>query len=97
VTTPDNVGRYRNVGRSLQFYNQGSGTARQIQIFVNGKPISEDGRIAFRSAAFETLGPGAVANVLATATIGTDPVYRLRITWEDESGREGIWESDLNG
>ena len=91
------TGRFRDEGRALQFYNEGSGTARRIHIAVNGKPVSEDGRLTYSSVAFDRLGPRAEVNVLTTGGVAADPRFRLDITWEDDSRRPGVWESDLNG
>lgn len=84
-------------GRRLQFYNEGQGIARNVRITVSGKPMAEDNRLADRSGGFETIGPGGTAMVIATSTLQAEPLFQLCITWDDESGRPGIWESDLNG
>ena len=85
--------------RWLEFYNEGQAVAKQIEITVGGAPIANDPRLMFRNRAFETLGPGAVTRIAATRALNVDPLYRLVITWQDDSELEQprSWESDLNG
>ena len=74
--------------------NRGSAPARNIKVFIDGKPPSKDGRV-FR-------GPGDVIDVLAqqahltygTATSMGDPLdFKLRMDWDDEAGG-GDWLSE---
>lgn len=86
-------------GRRLEFYNEGQGTARHVQVFSGGRPMSEDQRLVDPSSGFETIGAGGSAFVIATMALQADALFRLRIAWEDDSGltQPRSWESDLNG
>ena len=82
--------------RWLRFSNTGNATARNVVVTVNGKPIDEDRRLVLGEKRFAaTIGAGAHLDVIATAELGVDPNYRVVISWDDDSGVPGRWESDL--
>jgi len=76
--------------------NEGNGQARAIQVLIDGKQISDHGTILdLGSQTVHTLGPGAEAKYLAAITFGSPLVYNVDLSWEDDTGAPGHWQSQI--
>lgn len=77
--------------------NEGNGQARAIRALVDGKAIGDHDTILNlgRKQAVHTLGPGAEARYLAAITFGSPMVYNVELSWEDDTGEPGRWQSQV--
>jgi hypothetical protein len=79
----------------LRLSNEGRAGAREIRVFVNGKPLVEDEMIIPGEPEITELGAGATARYFLLPTHNTPPVMNIRLTWVDNSGESGEWTSQL--
>ena len=79
----------------IYFRNEGEGTARAIQVLMDGRPLSEHDFAVNGDPPPETLSARGEAHCLLAPFMGGPVRARARVTWEDETG-PGEWESDLN-
>jgi hypothetical protein len=78
----------------LKIVNHGQAAARDIRILLDGKPMSEHPLIIRGEPELAKLGPGAESRSYLAFTMGSDRVFDVRVTWNDEAG-PGEWESQL--
>lgn len=84
----------------LVIKNSGQGTARNVKATLDGKPISEHPAILFDKETKEDaliIGPhsGISYIICITKDPGTSPPFEFKVTWEDDSGEPGEYETTL--
>ena len=79
----------------LYLENDGAATARAIEVLVNGQPLQTDRLLARGETVPETIGSHATSSVLLMTLESSPLSVRLVVTWEDDSGERGLWETDL--
>jgi hypothetical protein len=83
-------------GNRLYLRNHGQATAQNIEVMLDGLPLGEH-QLATRSERYpDTLGAAAEAGVRLLRYDGRQDTIRVALTWRDESGERGQWESDLS-
>jgi hypothetical protein len=79
----------------LRITNVGAAAARNIRITVDKLPILE--HPGFRQNVLpETIAQGASVALWMFAFDGMKTRYHVGIAWDDESGRDGHWTSDIS-
>lgn len=87
------TGSARN--RRLCFRNEGEGTARGIEVRVDGQTLEDYAYIIAPGRPITTLGPKAEASVIVANDLGSPDGVNVTVTWQDASDLAGRWESDL--
>lgn len=80
----------------LFFRNEGEGTARGIEVRVDGQTLEDYAYIIAPDRPITTLGPKAEASVIVANQFGAPDGIHVTVTWEDASELAGRWESDLS-
>jgi hypothetical protein len=80
----------------LFFRNEGEGTARGIEVLVDGQTLADHHYIIAPDRPITTLGPKAEASVLVANEFGAPDGIHVTVTWDDASEIAGRWESDLS-
>jgi hypothetical protein len=79
----------------LTVQNDGTGTAREISIALDGTPISGHGSIIDGNSGITTLSPGGSLNYTLIPTLDNPFPNTIRVEWRDDSGEPGLCESGL--
>lgn len=83
----------RGTSASLVIQNTGQASAREVEIRVNGAPISAYRMIREGNRPIGVLGPGAFVDYPLITYDGMPSTYSVALRWRDGSGQEGSWES----
>ena len=75
--------------------NDGFSSARAIEVLVNGHSLRSDRLLARGERVPQMIASKAGSSVLLLTLESTPPSVRLVVTWEDDSGSPGRWETDL--
>jgi len=79
----------------LLIINDGPGTARNVKAMLDGKPILEHPAIVSSQQEIGTIGPGSEISYIAAITNDCSPPFEFKVTWEDDSGEPGEYETTL--
>ena len=80
----------------LIILNEGSATARNVAIQLDGAPLMVHTLIPQGQEEVRMLGPGGSARYLLAPAMGKPMTVEARITWDDDSGEIRSWESQLS-
>lgn len=79
----------------LRLSNDGSATARSMNVELDGRPMAEHAWMLSNDEFVSMLGPQAeTSNIIALVQQSPSKAH-IRITWDDDSGEPGEWESEL--
>lgn len=81
--------------RRLRLSNEGAAVARNIKVDLDGKLMQEHAWMLRNDDVVSILGPTAEAMNIIVLTQQSPMKAHIRITWDDESGEPGEWESEL--
>lgn len=81
--------------RFLEVQNNGPSGARDVQVFIDGTPISEHKHITTYRPSIPALGAGSSARFLVFFPLGIAPPADVRIEWSDDSGEAQVYESSF--
>lgn len=86
-----------HVGRTYRLIveNGGNASARQIKVRLDGQDALKHPLVPRGEDELTTLGPGASTQYVLVVMMGSARVLDVCITWEDDSGEPGRWESQL--
>lgn len=79
----------------LVIKNSGQGTARNVKATLDGKPILEHPAINPGQQEITLIGPYSEISYIARITFGCRPPFKFKVTWEDDSGEPGEYETTL--
>ncbi len=79
----------------LVIKNSGQGTARNVKATLDGKPILEHPAINPSQQEITLIGPYSEISYIARITFGCRPPFKFKVTWEDDSGEPGEYETTL--
>lgn len=79
----------------LVIKNSGQGTARNVKATLDGKRISEHRAIASSDQEITLIGPGSEILYTVGITFDCSPPFKFKVTWEDDSGEPGEYETTL--
>jgi hypothetical protein len=83
-------GNYR-----LFIINTGQGTARNVTITLDGKPLLEHEAIPRGEQEAKTIGPESEISYYMAICRGCTPPFELEATWDDDSGQQGRYGTTL--
>ena len=86
---------YKQNSYHLVIENVGQGTARNVKAELDGKPIMDHPAIASSQQEIGTIGPGSEISYIAAITYDCSPPFEFKVTWEDDSGEPGEYETTL--
>jgi len=75
--------------------NTGQGTARNVKVILDGKPVLEHPAIPRGEQEARLIGPGSEISYLMAISFDCHPPFELSITWDDESGDTGKYSTSL--
>ncbi len=79
----------------LVIENSGQGTARNVKATLDGKPILEHPIIAYGQQEIILIGPYSEISYITGITFGCSSSFKFKVTWEDDSGEPGEYETTL--
>jgi len=79
----------------LVINNSGQGTARNVKATLDGKPILEHPAINPGQQEITLIGRYSEISYIARITFGCRPPFKFKVTWEDDSGEPGEYETTL--
>jgi len=82
-------------GHRLFIANAGQGTARNLAITLDGKPLAEHPATSGNKDGSRIIGPGAEASYYMSLNRSCHPPFDLEATWDDDSGRQGSFSTTL--
>jgi hypothetical protein len=87
----------RAVGNSYRLYlvNEGAAEARNVQVRLDGRPLSEHPAAIKGSSLPSYIGPGAEVSCLLAISQSCHPPFEIQIHWEDDSGIDGTYRTML--
>jgi hypothetical protein len=75
--------------------NTGQGTARNVTITLDGKPLLEHEAIPRGEQEARTIGPESEISYCMAICSGCTPPFELEATWDDDSGQQGRYGTTL--
>lgn len=85
----------RNMRDLLVIENLGSGEARNISAMLDGKPLLEHPAILQKERKLDEIGPRSAVKFLLFTADQLKPPNKITITWEDDSGQPGKYNTTL--
>lgn len=79
----------------LVINNSGQGTARNVEAKLDGKPILEHPAIASSQQEIKLIGPCSEISYITGIALDCSPPFKFKVTWEDDSGVPGEYETTL--
>jgi hypothetical protein len=79
----------------LNLENKGLCEARNINLMVEGQKITEHRCFLKGTAEIRQLGPGSKGRYLLNMTMDVRAPSEAKISWEDDSGKEGQYRTTL--
>lgn len=86
---------YKQNSFHLVIENVVQGTARNVKATLDGKPIIKHPAITSSQQEIGTIGPGSEISYIAAITNDCSPPFEFKVTWEDDSGKPGEYETTL--
>jgi hypothetical protein len=89
-------GSQRN-SHKLAVENSGQGTARDIRILMDGRPLIEHHSAVVQASELpQVIGPGSEVTFLLSITLSLPPPAHILIDWNDDTGEPSRFESSLS-
>jgi len=88
----------RKTGRNsdrLYIVNQGAAEARNIRVEMDGKPLAEHPAAVRNDPMPDFVGPDSEIGCLLAFHMQCTPPFDLKITWDDDSGKDRIYRTTL--
>ena len=87
----------RNNRRShrLVIENYGQGTARNVKATLDGMPILEHPAFIRSQQEIILISPHSKISYMADIKLSCSPPFEFKVTWEDDSGEPGEYETTL--
>jgi hypothetical protein len=87
----------QHLGRECRLIvgNTGNAVARNLKVLVDGQAALQHRLVPRGEDELTTLGPGASTRYILAVTMGSPRVLDVLLSWEDDSGEQGRWESQL--
>jgi hypothetical protein len=82
--------------RALIIRNEGQASARSVTLTLNGVPAAEADLFRGRQVQIATIAAGASVSFPFVVWDGMPRQHDVVVTWDDESGERGSWESGLS-
>ena len=79
----------------LVIENKGPAEAREIAILLNGKPLSEYQGFVRDQTEIRKVGPYSSFHYLMALCFGMEISFEITITWNDDSGEPGLYQTTL--
>jgi hypothetical protein len=79
----------------LVIENKGPAEAREIVILLNGKPLSEYEGFVGDQKEIRKVGPYSSFHYLMVLCCGMELSFEITITWKDDSGEPGLYQTTL--
>lgn len=79
----------------LFIQNTGSSPARNVTITLDGQPILEHEIIPRGEQETKLIGPQSEVSFLTAVTMDCDPPFEFEVTWDDDSGEQGLFATTL--
>jgi len=86
--------QYRSSWR-LFVANTGQGTARNVAITLDGKPLLEHDAVPRGEQETKMIGPESEISYCMAICSGCCPPFDLEATWDDDSGQQGRYGTTL--
>ena len=80
---------HRSSFRFLRLENTGRGTARNIEVFLNGQPANQMDGVLDTRTNFGPLPPGGTEEIKYIGFAQGPSRWDVRVTWRNENGEEG--------
>jgi len=75
--------------------NTGQGTARNVTITLDGKPLLEHDAVPRGEQEANTIGPESEVSYCTAISSGCTPPFEFQATWDDDSGHQGRYGTTL--
>ncbi|HOD82971.1 MAG TPA: hypothetical protein PKG77_16245 [Phycisphaerae bacterium] len=75
--------------------NTGQGTARNVTLMLDGKPLLEHDAVPRGEQEARTIGPDSDVSYCMAISSGCHPPFELEATWDDDSGQQGTYGTTL--
>jgi len=75
--------------------NTGQGTARNVTITLDGKPLLEHDAVPRGEQEAKTIGPESDVSYCMAISSGCHPPFEFEATWDDNSGQQGRYGTTL--
>ncbi|MBP7068544.1 MAG: hypothetical protein KBB04_09765 [Methanothrix sp.] len=79
----------------LVIENKGAAEARDVMILINGRPLYEYRGFLRGEQEIRSVGPFSSFHYLMALTMGMDPFFEITISWVDDSGEAGRYNTTL--
>ncbi len=79
----------------LVINNFGQGTACNVEAKLDGQPILKHPAIASGQQEIKLIGPNSETSYIAGITLDCSPPFKFKVTWKDDSGVPGEYETTL--
>ena len=79
----------------LVMMNTGQGTARNVTITLDGKPLLQHDAIPRGEQEAKLIGPESEVSYCMAICSGCHPPFELEATWDDDSGQQGRYGTTL--
>jgi hypothetical protein len=90
--------RIQNYGQynyRLLIENSGDAAAHDINLIMDGKPFDQHPAAVNGDGEITSIGPHSQATRLLAITMGCAPPFELEISWVDDSGEMGHYQTTL--
>jgi len=75
--------------------NTGDGEARNVNLKMDGKPFDEHRAAVSGDEKISCIGARSHATMLLALTLGCAPPFEMEISWDDDSGEAGHYQTTL--
>jgi len=79
----------------LHVVNSGKGLARNVRVTLDGKRLVEHGTAVQGGEIPALIGPNSEVSCLLVITLGCAPPFKIEVEWDDESGKDRIFQGTL--
>jgi hypothetical protein len=89
------IEEYGRNSHRLVIGNAGNAEARNISLVMDGKPFDEHQAAVSGEGKISRIGAHSSATRLLGITMGCAPPFELEISWDDDSGEKGSYQTTL--
>jgi len=75
--------------------NGGRGTARNVRVMLDGKPLLEHDVIPGGQEEVKIIGPKSEISCCMAMSYSCSPPFDFDVTWEDDTGQQGLYRTTL--
>ena len=75
--------------------NTGQGTARKVTISLDGKPLLEHDAVRPGEQETKLIGPESEISYCMEISFDCQPPFEFEVTWDDDSGQQGRYNTTL--